>query len=492
MKDEQVIVALFKVFGSSKNRLEVHSFNIANVATASDAKILKTFIEKFCPLQDYRNLDEEVQKIFSREYLSLRGLQMLNLYHDFENSLNFNYRKLTNKIIGCRGFLENTSNTARGFLSVFTKVLIHSQVLQMIKRVAKEQKIGIKKYIDHLIKDRAIVFSVDPAYQSIPRLDKNGKFIALPNNFRHEGISNYLSYSEMFLSTFLMVSSRTSSNDNNITAYTITIPEIASILTYNPFKDPYFVISKSKPSEISRIGKMFEDYLYQGFQYKTFDEIEPMTYEERSKRYIIYNRGELKFLDKFAYRRALRLTVAPFLLNANKIAKDQSKEAELYVGDWIGLYEIYRQEKISPGFVGHYNHVFKMFLQLFVSEFLTVARELNLQGKVDKIKEIKFYVYSNENLPVFETHGLNGIAISHEADMLDVSQFFNPNTKIKENRIVFASIQTKADSFPGKSFCHSSKEPFENASLNISAISDYQNPMINPEFTKNIVVIDTE
>ena len=130
-------------------------------------------------------------------------------------------------------------------------------------------------------------------------------------------------------------------------------------------------------------------------------------------------------------------------------------------------------------------------MTMFVQEFVNIAKRLLMKGKINKIKIINFYIYYNKVEPKVNLLGLDRILklnfLNDELESVDISRL---NKSITTEDIVFISIETMGHSFAGKSYIvQPDKAPLiENEILRDYWISDFQNPMINPDFTKNIVI----
>ena len=339
-QNEHTIVALF-LQGPSKS-LQVHSFkkhlNELGVNSALDK-----LISRFCPLTSDEKLNDDTDQIFDRDYKRSCGEKMLKLAEEFYAYYNYEYhlQPLANNTLK-QEFAIRPREICE--YANFSKILVHSEALELIRMVASSKRMRLKSYIQHLFVDRAVVFSKDG---KIPRKNTS---IPHDHDFTIDVMSKYLNCSEMILSTFLMVSTFMKVKGNCDGAsdpclrqvYIITVPEIANLDFENLFKDPFFIVSQAKQLKMGNIGNFFLQFIFKSFPYLNFAEIQAMNEDERIKRYIKYNGS---YFDTFAYKRVLEWTIVPFLINANNIAESKSKNAILYVADWMGIRNIIIKSK---------------------------------------------------------------------------------------------------------------------------------------------------
>lgn len=491
------VMTLFKESKAFRGSLEVHSKRLPAFPDQEDP--LKELIEKFCPLPSYN----KIWVLYYQSKIAFRGKFVSHLS---DNNLKF-YSKLR-QITGtdCNNLqiyiresymhLQTTGMYQKAIVdhASRTAIVIYHEIFSILKESAALSGMSVRKYIQHLVKDRPSFYSFRPP-QAIPRFDTQGNIIPLnTNNFEKELVSDYINFSEMILSSFMLYSVprffRVRCDDNNVLQYgceslgfIVSVPELANVNLENPFKDPFFIISKEVPLLKKTIGNHFQSYLYNDeIRYNNFDEISRMDESERSKRYIEYNG---RYFDIHAYRKGARLSIIPFLLHVAKVAKLHEKDAILYVEPWIGL-----SNSLLPPKEGDSEN-FKLLqirlLKEFVKEFVVVLQFLyqkneDLISVVDSVNLYSYHTLSIKDLLVRYTV----VSVINTFDTL-----FNEKGECKFTRgyMMFAALESTGHSYPCRCLPEGEDQNLKRVAFSPispcnSAVGSLQNPFINPQMMK--------
>ena len=369
-----------------------------------------------------------------------------------------------------------------------THVVMDRDVLLMIQQYCSTRSISVKQYIERLIRDRPLVF-MGKADSTTARFDENGQIIASPNGAEwrsHQKDEHYLRYSEMLFSSLLQVSSPTrfinigDRNNRGIldkTGKFIDRGQIVAVvgprfeipdLMDSQFMHllPKLTIETPYEGSIERI--LYDYYFSNGLQYYSYQDASKLDKKIFDSRYIKAKDGGL--LDTIVYGKRLRLSMRPFILDANQVAKKAGKSAFVYISSWgLGVWSISPQQK-----------------EYFVKEFFSVTSELEGAGLLSHISHIHFSRVDADffaGLTLSYTGNIQFLNNDNEPGSLDN---FDPQ---QSNLMLIYTFAWDGNSYPGNEYwigaLQASGDP---AAACCSTIAETQNPQINAAFMQRQVV----
>lgn len=502
--DKKYTAALVKKSTKSK-QVEVHLRNYTTIVNASE-NISNDFIERFCPLEHQGDVSSDLQKILvtdSVKYIIDKCQKINDLSNKFFKNISTVLLPESNRLAQAHSSSTNVCQEIAETVDS-ARIEMHKDVYDMIKAYTTSTGKNLEEYIQNLVKLRPLAF-FNPTDDTTPRFNDDGDDIESPNG-NHEWSShtnpNYLRYDEMLFSSLLQASAKTKfinkcdryNNGIKVDKSKIIEEGIVSGVVGPRFELPGFMDHKFMVVQNGQTEAPNKESIEQVLYKYYFDATNPWkdhaaATADTSGRYLsrTFKKSEVitvEYFDTYVYRKRLRLSMIPFVLNADARAKEAGKKAVIVVTGWgLGVWAVAGLKNEQE--------------TLFVEEMFNVLDQLSNAGLLNSISDV---VFSWIDCPNLATQAAQ-FNTNHSSKQLNfVCGKISPTDKVElaksitfvESKLLVFSFAWDGNSYPGneywKGLLHASGDP---AAACCTTISETMNPQINPEFLKRYKVYKT-
>ena len=417
-------------------------------------------------------------------------------YHSASEKFFSNYENVTGKTLPVDNRISIIySDRPKDLVSAMeeTHVSMHVDVYELLRKYCSATGKNLNNYIKRLISDRPLAFlgSID---KTLLRIDDKGEVIEGPTDnhgWRVHKQPEYLSYMEMLFASLLQVSSPTafindcnrynngmgtSREDHINNGYTTAV--VGPRFEHYDLMESIFMLvtPESHPGFFQNpIAKLFYDYYFATDMWLNYDQIEALPSQARDARYIKTSKG---YLDKMAYGKRMRLSIIPYILDANEIASKMQKSAYLYVTGWgLGYWATGSEQA-----------------ELFICEFFNALNDLDHANLLTNISDVNFGWITNNSFPDLErAYKLQKTKFARSVNFLNCennpASLENFDPKLEPNKLLFFSFAWDGNAYPGNEYWLgmfvNSGDP---AAACCTTIPEVQNPQINPDFLDRVHV----
>lgn len=335
------------------------------------------------------------------------------------------------------------------------------------------ENMSVEEFIDRLLKKRPLMFmNSNDSYISRDSIWGLGGFDSIGEDYEKEPLvlKSYLSYDEMAISSMLNVSVPTYfiNDGNKYNQGTRSNQEdyqtkgICTGMVGCRFERPdkmewvHMVIASDQSSDLyygnveckNDILKIWADF-YGVDQFSTFDE----AINDKSGKFVQVS-SDL-YLNTEIYKKRMRMTVEPFLIDANDRAKSCGTEAYVSaMGTGLGVWLLHPIQ-----------------FDLLFEVYHEVVNTIDLKN----ISTIHFDWYSDE---------INSLLRKKNSHIEFLFDYRNPASKLTgkhENKLLVTSYAWDSNAFPGNEYWTGSLDSsMDPAVACCSGICELQNPYINP------------
>ncbi|KAI1474009.1 hypothetical protein F4774DRAFT_402092 [Daldinia eschscholtzii] len=323
--------------------------------------------------------------------------------------------------------------------------------------------------VTRLIEKRALAF-FGPDDSTILR---TGEFLQIGTRFwdsigtegtAYERLEEYLTYDEIMLGSLIGVSGP-SYFINNGARNNRGVPQTAG--TFEP-----------RGIMIGLVGPRFERLIHMDSNYILNDVVEKRQHPELTQIFLdFFSQGQVpqELRERFstsAYIERIRISADILLMEANERAKAVGRKAYVHiVGFGLGVWQYH---SVQP----------ELFVNAFKESVMTLREKLTHIGTLD-FAWIQVADEVQRQMAV-------------EANQLGITVLFtrsDPADKLEETesgQLLVISYAWDGNSFPGNEYWEGDLDGSgDPASACMSTIAELQNPLVNPDFTKRIFVIDS-
>lgn len=487
-ENDSFIVALFKEpteVTSNNESMEIHAKIYPSKKDAfHDSK--DEFFDRHCRLKHHGSLNDEHKRIFGQDdpnvfctsiFDSIKKFNEHRISKGFTAVLPSDNRLDTIYAGDCRALKRDAQAT---------RIVMHEKVYRVISEYVKylndnipDKKTSIEDFIGNLLTDVPVVTT----YPTDGNLDENRNIKQL----------------EMFLGTLLQVSSPTrfindcSKKNGGIKEIKKKIIKDGFVTSFSgptfptniDFDTRFHFIVSSDPDPLAnydplKFSTMSHADVLTGTIFKflfpkrmSFAEIEALDQSERRKRFVqVYlSDGSYVYFDAYFFAARIKLSLIPFILDANQRAKDAGKKGIIVITPWIT------------------NHITLLPIdlhKLFMAACMDGISAVQKKGKVQYISDIIFNRFDTVAKNSYEEllaniQNQNDIFYHYALDLniTDVEAMEDYIEDLDE-RLLFYSVSSEGASFRGNEYWAGKLDnSLAAAAASCSTFAQIQNPIIN-------------
>ena len=505
------------IFKQSGGGLEVHAKAYKDSIEAAGA-VKKEMFARFCQLPFMGSLRDDLKRVFvmAANQQQKKCQDILGLSTKFIKACNrLNKDRHDFKKLPLNDNLSKTyGNDCNALLGDFdaTRIVMHPAVFDIISRYAGEMKIDHDLMIRRLMTKRPLT-TYNYFDWLIPRIERiNGKFtvITVPSEhlkFQIQGNIEdyqYLNYDEALLSNLLVTSSpvrfvskckyAANNNPGNTTFIKhgyITRLGVPRFISTSVERQFVLVSLNSSGLPEGPVARLLFNYFFNAdTPWKSFAQISSSS-SSSDPRYVKFSEtiphsnGDpvTTYFDTKVFKKLMRLTIIPFILDAEERARKAGKQAILLIPRWgFNYWNI-----ITPEFQEKLKNV-------VVSEFLSIIGELCEQRKIERnISDILFNFYKftekiDESAFAKCSDSINFRMV--EINAADYKQLQKIVNNLSDKILIYAT-GSHGNVYAGREYWKGKRDGgSDEIAATCSTYADIQNPLINTDFVERYAVLE--
>lgn len=483
---------------SNTGALNVHAKAYKDGSKAEKG-VTKDFFPNFCPLRDDGELKDDLQKVFSKtlpEYRTKRCRKILKASEQFKKHFDnlFHHSQLPdhNSLAvvhkeDCDGLLRSTDGT---------RISMHKDTYKMIEDYARVRNLSASDLIKQLYTKRPFSFKGELCMPRF-KIEEGQKpsLITCPEGiqaWKSIGFSeSYSNYDDILLASLLQVSSPVkflstcnfrspapSIATNNFIAEGYVSSVAGPRFQHLDLMDSIFMIKVANQSEktLTPLQKILSDYYLKDL---------PSSGQKQLIRYTATDTTEERYFNQVIYRKRLRLSMIPFILDCEERLKGTEKKAILLVSGW-GLFNwAVKELRVEMA-------------EIFVDEFLQIIAHLTKRREISHISDVVFnYITMSaaqiQSNKAYARANFPDIKIT-VAKLEKVTEKFALETEIGpigDEKVLFYAVASNGNAYPGNEYWMGRRDSAIDVAVAVcSTMASTQNPQINPDFTERYKIYE--